>query len=329
MRSLCALLIGVTGCFVNDVTGTSGDDSSQLTGTGASTQGGSGPSSGGQGGTSSSSAGTGASGTGGDGGAGGAGGEAPCERSGEEDCEDCNEVADDGCTDHVVDDGWHCPNEGDFCWRVSGFELGPTSTLANFGGMGGVDFTETCPSGSGLVGLDATLEPNSSLKGIQLRCASIELREDGALGWSNAANVGSVQGGTGGTDIAPLDCPTDAFVVGFDAFRGAGGNGGVIHGIALQCGRLHPVAAAYVRGEASTLAVYGITTPDAATRVCDTDGIFTGLIGKQGGRLDQFAGICTAATPTHCGDGAQDAGEACDDGNVNPDDGCDFCKSAP
>lgn len=320
---LSSIVAIASGCFVNDVfeSGTAPDTG----GGGASPIGGSGGSSdlGGAGGAGASGAG-GAGGAGGEGGSGGA----PCEKATDEQCEDCNDVDGDGCTNHTLDDRWYCPEDGSFCWALSGVELTEGPALSAFGGNGGSGWSEACPPGHALVGLDALLEDTNQFYAIRMRCALIELDEDGNLTWSTAITTGGTHGGNGSGDAdpPPIDCPVATFWVGYRAHK-EGSGFDEIEGLELRCAGIRRDGVAYTRDAAEFLPVYGLATQSYELRGCP-DGMFLDAIfGKEGGYVDQIGARCLRATPTYCGDGIMNGGETCDDANIDPDDGCDFCKA--
>jgi cysteine-rich repeat protein len=216
----------------------------------------------------------------------------------------------------------------DGCEHVTGVVHQTGQQTAEVGNAGAMPpFTDECPPSTLLVGMDfydGGDIPEGSQHVAQLtpHCAQPQLVGN-AFGW-----MGTVAGAThgywsSGNSLQPtLRCPSDEFVVGFQARTDD--NTQYPTAIALHCAPLTFVAGTVVIGTAISLvgpsgSTVGTTSPSI---YCLTDSVAAAVTGSDGALVDRIGLRCDTLAPALCGDGSVNGSEACDDGNTADGDGC-------
>ncbi|MCB9521647.1 MAG: hypothetical protein H6699_12365 [Myxococcales bacterium] len=188
--------------------------------------------------------------------------------------EDCDAATDEGCPTAVV---------------VAGDAAGP-----QFGGSGGDAFSDTCPAGQVLVGVDARV--GSRLDRVAGICASVALVEDRGTSpyrYSVSINTTSTltgHGGTGGTPTSYV-CPTGQVVTGI-----RGRQGSEIDALVVACSTVTVTGAPGSFGISLVLATtspaLGGTGGAAFSFDCGAGGVVRGLFGRSGARVDGVGARC-------------------------------------
>ncbi len=108
----------------------------------------------------------------------------------------------------------------------------PTSTSGLIGGDSGAPFSETCPRGAALVGLNLVVDTASpfALTQVQPLCVQVAVTPSGSLAFTSSAPLGAEgdDAGAAGT----LACPSGSIVIGMSASAEK-----YVHSIVLECGQ--------------------------------------------------------------------------------------------
>ena len=180
----------------------------------------------------------------------------------------------------------------------------PTSASPTIGESTGTSFSETCPAGAALVGLNLVSDTDSpfSLFQVQPICAEIDVAPSGAL--SFAAPVPLVlEGDDGGDEEAgTLACPTGTVVTGISATAEK-----YVHSVVIQCQILAATPAsgggfAITLGNATVEGPFGNTSGGYSTFTyqCPSSSVANALAGTAGGAgfLDSIVlGCATPSSP--------------------------------
>ncbi|MCA9523110.1 MAG: DUF642 domain-containing protein [Myxococcales bacterium] len=257
-----------------------------------------------------------------------------------EQCDDGNDVAGDGCSESCeVELGYFCPIPGELCRKVNGARFSSPASIG--AGLNGVTnlFEVHCPAGQALVGLegngcddvtackDPVDVPISFLRKVTARCVALTMNPDGTMSWNGTP----VSGDSGGVDVTPntpltIDCPTDHVVVGYQKYE-QGGIFPLIFGVRLICAPLSLDGGAFIPGNSTTTDLFGYDGGLAGQSFrCESEIEYTLATGFDGGhdgdKLVELRLQCQQMIPLGCGDGRQNDGEECDDGNTVDGDGC-------
>jgi hypothetical protein len=109
----------------------------------------------------------------------------------------------------------------------------PTSTSAAMGGDSGAPFSEACPPGAALLGLNLVVDSASpfALTQVQGVCAQVALTASGSLAFTSSAPL-PAEGDDAGV-AGTLQCPAGSVVIGMSASAEK-----YVHAIVLECAEL-------------------------------------------------------------------------------------------
>jgi hypothetical protein len=175
-----------------------------------------------------------------------------------------------------------------------------TSNSGAVGGSGGSAFTDDCPAGRAIAGMN--FRSGSMVDRVQARCAPITLNINTTASpdYTYALQTGtlindSVHGGTGGTARSAA-CSGDDVVIGI-----TGRNGSEIDRLGFRCGRVtiqrdgSNVWRVVIVNTTSS-PQYGGSGGSLFTRTCAAGQIATGLFGRAASRVDQIGLRCSQVT---------------------------------
>jgi formylglycine-generating enzyme len=211
------------------------------------------------------------------------------------------------------------------CEYIAGTKNRKASTAVTSGHDGGVDSArleanDAAVSTGGNLGTDGPWSPADRPS------SSPDTSTGGILGGGGAAGTGGIvgTGGAAGVD-GGVDAPSSTLVgSGGTAGRGGASAGGTTGSAGSSVGGLSALGGA--SGSGGTLATGGGTWTGGTLVVGGSSG--AGGASSTGGttQRDGGASAMDAGNVPACGNGAIETGEACDDGNLTPSDGCsDSC----
>ena len=193
----------------------------------------------------------------------------------------CN-GGDDDC-DSTTDDG--CPN---------GLTLVGSNTSGQYGGGGGSAFSDVCPSGQVVVGVN--LRTGGRVDRIQAVCGTISLSTTTTTvpySYSVATGTGSTlstHGGSGGSPVS-YRCPANQMVSGI-----FGREDSEMDAIGVNCSTLSasgvPGSYSIVRGSGSSSSQYGGSGGGAFSYSCPGGDVVRGIYGRAAARLDALGVYC-------------------------------------
>jgi len=245
--------------------------------------------------------------------------------AGTEACDDGNDVAQDGCSSRCsVESGYNCPAAGMPCVPSSSSECGNSA----------VEYPETCDDGNMAAddGCSATCtrEPGYSCPEPGAPCIEDEFCGDGQLADGEQCDDLNLTPGDGCDGRCRMEAYFECPVAGERCVsRIVCGDLDVIADEACDDGRQCTDGTDCTQGAA---ACTGIGDGSCAPR--GGDGCAADCRSTEPGfrcpTTGNVGGPCTAIPDPACGDGRRDFGEYCDDGNLNPSDGCtERCAVTP
>lgn len=199
----------------------------------------------------------------------------------------CN-GADEDC-DATVDDG--CPN---------GLSLAGSHTSGRYGGGGGSAFSDVCPSGQLVVGVN--VRTGGRVDRIQAVCGTISMSTNTSTTpyrYSVATGSGSTlaaRGGTGGTAVS-YRCPANQMVSGI-----FGRHASEIDAVGVNCSSLSVAGSvgsfSMTRGSGNSSSQYGGSGGSTFSYTCPGGDIVRGIFGRSASRLDALGVYCGDVSAT-------------------------------